>query len=651
MRATWGRKETIVRPPQFPVYLAGAAVLAALLLGGLLTEYFYLGQTRVQQSFTGTYMRAGLGARLGLSSKYSLLYVGGAKQARARLAVESDFEDGPATMPNGRTFAFRLSPQALKQGYAYFFYAPAKSYTDQSTAKWLKDAMFKGKSLLDIYEVPLIEAALLGSALLLLAVRLDAKRFKQMKYGRRLRGPEMVTPKEFTKLLKGDGLTIQTDKRGESIGIARRSESKHIQIMGDTGSGKSQLLYQILMQIESRGDAAIVHDPSGEMTEHFFSAERGDWILNPLDARSPYWSPSFELRDPAEARTVAASLYQPTNDKKGEFFTETPQKVFAHLLKYLPTPQQLVAWMSNEAEIDARVEGTELRAMIAKEAPQQRSGVLASLGLIADSLRLLPTEKEAGGRQWSANEWSETRKGWIFLTSTETTQEALRPLHSLWIDLLIMRLLTPPKPGQKPAWFVLDELASLQRLPQFHAAITKGRKSLNPIVFTYQGKAQLEVIYGHLAEVMLSQPATKFVLKTAEPKAAKWASELLGDVEIERVRETVADGKRQGKSYTLDRQTEPDVMGSEIAGLNDLHAFVKQANYVSRLSFPYFDLPVIAEALVPRTTGENNLFFGPITVAPPPVAAPLQPAPMPHPVVNVQAPPPATAPQMTPAIL
>ena len=31
-------------------------------------------------------------------------------------------------------------------------------------------------------------------------------------------------------------------------------------------------------------------------------------------------------------------------------------------------------------------------------------------------------------------------------------------------------------------------------------------------------------------------------------KAAKWASELAGDIEIERVRETVADGKREGRA-------------------------------------------------------------------------------------------------------
>ena len=122
-----------------------------------------------------------------------------------------------------------------------------------------------------------------------------------------------------------------------------------------------------------------------------------------------------------------------------------------------------------------------------------------------------------------------------------------------------------PQPGQKPVWFVIDELASLQKLPQLHTAITENRKSKNPLVLGFQGKAQLEVTYGHLAEVMLSQPATKIFMKTAEPKAAEWISEAIGKVEIERLKETKFDGSRSGKNFTVDRQIEPLVMGSKSA--------------------------------------------------------------------------------------
>jgi hypothetical protein len=292
----------------------------------------------------------------------------------------------------------------------------------------------------------------------------------------------------------------------------------------------------------------------------------------------------------AEAKTIAVSLFQPTTDRKGEFFIESPQKIFAHLLLDLPTPAQLVAWMSNPEEIDHRVKGTELAALIDPKAPQQRSGVLASLGLIADSFRLLPRETETNAR-WTAREWSEERKGWIFITSQPAEREALRPLHSLWIDMLVLRLLTASKEGQRPVWFVLDELASLQKLPQLHTAITENRKSRNPIILGFQGKAQLEVIYGHLAEVMLSQPATKIFLKTTEPNAAEWVSKAIGRVEIERMRETHYDGSRDGRNFSLDRQVEALVLDSEISGLENLRAFLKYGNHVTRFSFSYMNLP------------------------------------------------------------
>ena len=103
-------------------------------------------------------------------------------------------------------------------------------------------------------------------------------------------------------------------------------------------------------------------------------------------------------------------------------------------------------------------------------------------------------------------------------------REALRPLISLWIDTLVLRLLNEPMPDQKPVWFVIDELASLQRLPQLHTAITENRKSQNPVILGFQGRSQMEARYGQDAEAMLSQPATKIFLRTTEPRAAKWVA-------------------------------------------------------------------------------------------------------------------------------
>ena len=447
------------------------------------------------------------------------------------------------------------------------------------------------------------------------SIRKDIRRRKELKYGRRLKGPVLLTPKEFNKTVSGDGIGFITTEAKEMMRIPLQAEAQHIELMGDTGAGKTTLIMQVLRQIQSRGHSAIVYDPACEFIQRFYDQKRATscsirWRAVPLlgtvrrAAAEGGGEGHCGVPVPADQR------------QEGRVLHRNSAEDLCPSLTYGPNPQQLVDWLSNPAEIDQRVRGTEMEAMIAKGAQQQRNGVLASLGLVADSLRMLPTKEQAKNKTWSATEWAETRKGWIFITSSPTEREALRPLHSLWIDLLVMRLLTAPQENQTPVWFVLDELASLQRLPQLHTAITENRKTKNPLVLGFQGKAQLEVIYGHLAEVMLSQPATKIFLKTTEPKAAEWVSNAIGKVEIERMKETHFDGSRSGRNFTVDRQIEPFVMDSEISGLENRHAFLKLGNNVARFHFEYMDVPQTTPAFLPRKVEDDELPFDPKTLVP-----------------------------------
>ena len=77
--------------------------------------------------------------------------------------------------------------------------------------------------------------------------------------------------------------------------IPIHAEDQHVEIVGDTGSGKTTIIMQMLQQIEARGDSAIVYDQACEFIERFYDAGRGDIVLNPLDRRCPYWRPSEEL--------------------------------------------------------------------------------------------------------------------------------------------------------------------------------------------------------------------------------------------------------------------------------------------------------------------------------------------------------------------
>ena len=82
---------------------------------------------------------------------------------------------------------------------------------------------------------------------------------------------------------------------------------------------------------------------------------------------SRFWTPGDEVPHEAEALTLSVSLF-PDQGRENRFFVEAPRKIFAHLINLRPTPEQLTYWMSNADEIDKRIEGTEMAAMIEKSA-------------------------------------------------------------------------------------------------------------------------------------------------------------------------------------------------------------------------------------------------------------------------------------------
>ncbi len=603
----WGRAERVIFPPHQPIYSYGA-VVAGFIVTSFLIWVHFASLTPLQQAYTPAYFKSGMGAMADRKGGKAQLFMVGTEKGQGRPATDSDVVEGSTPSFGRKPIPLSLSDQARAAGLTALYRGPEIKTADSGFHRYLEANVFRGNTFWDEYKVPLFCGAALFCGMLVFSIRSDIKRRKEMKYGRKLRGPDKVTPAEFNEQMHGDGFGFEVEGMSEPMRIPRRMEAQHILIMGDTGSGKTTLIFQLLRQIEERGEVALIYDPAGEFTKAFYNRERGDHILNPLDARMEYWGPYEELRTKAEAQTLAASLYQPDTTQKKEFFTQTPQKIFARLLKEPVTPQELAAWMANPDEIDKRVAGTPEERMIPKDSPNQRNGVLGSLGLVADTFEMLPTLKEAGGRRFVATEWAQERKGWIFITSRPTERDALKPIISLWLDWLILRLLSVPRPDQKPVYLVMDELASLQRLPQLHTALTESRKSKNPMILGFQGKDQMDEVYGpRVSSAMLSQPATKIFLRTSENSGSEWISKMIGKVEIERVKETHTGGTNAHKNYSLDRQIDPMVMESEVSGLEDKVAYLKLGNRVVQFRFPYLNPPNRAEPFLERRHTSDDL--------------------------------------------
>jgi hypothetical protein len=488
-----------------------------------------------------------------------------------------------------------------------------EKYDKADLRRWLREAIYGGRTPLQKFAGEWPFGLYFFGVGLVWALPKDRKRYDVLKNGRRVRGPELVTAQEFNRRNNSDGIGFFVGVERlvrkpllEMARIRRAVEAMHVMIAADSGMGKSVAITHLLYQIQERGENAIVYDPTPrhEFVTRFYRPERGDVILNPLDQRMPYWSPADEVSHEAEALTVATSLFQ-DDRRDNPFFVEGPRKVFAHLLTLKPAPQELVFWLSREEEIDRRLKGTPLASLVYASAPQQRGGILAALSMVANSLSLLPRKEEAQGA-WSSKAWAAARerKGWIFITSLPEYRAPLKPLISLWLDLLVLRLMNDVA-GERPAtWFVLDELASLQRLPQLLTAVTENRKSGNPVVLGFQGRSQIEARYGREAEALFSQPATKLLLRTSEPMSAEWIGKTIGDVEMERRRksETKEEFPKRGGSQGQqdERRTEPLVMASEIMGLDQLHGYLKHGNLVVPVRLFPLDLPATQQGYLPR---------------------------------------------------
>jgi hypothetical protein len=368
-------------------------------------------------------------------------------------------------------------------------------------------------------------------------------------------------------------------------------------VNGDTGSGKSQMIKQILYHARACGDTAVVLDSKLEFLPEFYNEARGDLVLSPKDERCPYWHIGEEVTDEADGISVTRAMY-PThpNSPQSQFFDDTANEVAAYLLTYSnprPTCNEYGYWLAHPEEIHKRIKGSEHEHTMTKSASNQLAGILGTLNKAGRPLRMMPTDREKR-RFFTVREWATHRKGWLFLPNTQDTREAMRPLQSMWMDLILLRLLSMGHRSDLPrVWIVMDELASLNTLPQLHTAITEMRGTGNPIVMGMQNVADLEALYGKKSETIFSQAFTKIVLATSDGRSAKSLSDLLGDVEIERPKETRSYGRNGNtRTFTTERVREPLLMASEIQGLPDLSGYLIQRGKMVKIKIPY--LPPVA---------------------------------------------------------
>ncbi len=411
------------------------------------------------------------------------------------------------------------------------------------------------------------------------------------------------------------------DETATWIRIPRADETEHIMLLGDPGTGKSQTIHHFLLQIAARkpGEAVVIYDPACEFIRRHYDPKRGDVILNPLDARSPYWSPATEVRVLTDKKLLAESFLpgKPETNQASTsgFFLKAARAIFGRMLEFQPSPAQMVSWLRSTDAIDTIVSGTEHAHLIPKNAHGQRAGVLGVLSELGDTLRLLPERHECV-TEISLSAWASRRRGWIFITSTMDTREALRPLQAAFINVLMKRLMSvAPEWGQAhPCWMIVDEVHSLNRLSALYETETEGRKYGLKLIQGTQGKTQYEEYYDRLAKAMLAAPKLKLFFRCGEAESARWISDTIGEYEVEKPRiattASVEDRGRDSLNYSTTTENRQAISKEEIMSLPDLHGYWKYGDTVVPFRLPLAPVKVVARGYTPRELPNKILDHG-----------------------------------------
>ena len=438
---------------------------------------------------------------------------------------------------------------------------------------------------------------------------------RRLRRGRRLRGGELATAGELKRrtlpwwrwaLLRGRGRDARP-YRIAGIPWRKEAETLHTIVSGTTGSGKTVLISDLVEQVRERGERCIVYDKMGSYTETFFDEKR-DVLLNPLDDRSPRWSPFLEARTDRDFDTMAHALIPRQKDTADPFWITTARQLFSRgaavLWKQGETRNRVLVDLLLKTELRELAEamaGTTTQSIIDLENPKTALSVRAMLTANIGTMDLLPDEGDA----FSIREWIERDgEGSLFLTSRADQHASLRGLISTWLEIAVNSVLSLPRSDDRRIWVILDELPTLHQLPSLEDGLSQSRQYGGCFVLGVQVFSALRDIYGRDTATSISGLCgTRVVLAAPDKDTSEWSAESLGRVEIESLSEGVSyDTPHGGVTLSTKREERPLVLPSEVSRLENLSGYIKLpgALPVTRIRLKYKKRQRIAERFLPK---------------------------------------------------
>lgn len=426
-----------------------------------------------------------------------------------------------------------------------------------------------------------------------------------------LSGFECVPPKMLQKLVYKNGASPYTIG---TVPIPKDAEYQHMMVTGTTGAGKSNMIHQLLQQIRDQGDQAIVVDTTGGIFARFFE-EGEDVYLNPLDIRSAKWNMWEEAQTDYVIDEIAESLI-PDSKSMESFWIQSARQLFGESFRFLKKKDKksYKELIEMTLKIDLRQLQTRLGDTTAASIlhPSIDKTALSVRASLANHLRILEHLDETDRGLSLLDFMKKNSKTWLFL-SCQTDQRAfLKPIFSVWLSLIIKGMMKRFENNGTRTWIIIDELASLNKLPSLMTGLSEIRKYGGCFVLGFQDISQIEDIYGHSAAKTLSNlTGTKVLFRAVDTDMALRVSRYMGEQEKEIASESISFGAHQmrdGVNLSHQIRTKPVVSASQVMQLQNLEAYLRYPGSfpVSKITFSYLKCSLQNLAFIEKPPKSEN---------------------------------------------
>lgn len=455
-----------------------------------------------------------------------------------------------------------------------------------------------------------------------------------------------------------DELSGEIRKSGEGIrihplvSISRDRETRHFMVMGAIGSGKTQVVLNILQSIRDRmktgpEDRLIVYDNKSDMTASLPFPDDQIILLAPWDARTWAWDVGKDIVNATDAATFAERLIPESKDK---FWSEAPRQIVRASIQHLQSTHGTGwSWKDLSRTLNSQ---ESLIGAVMLYAPPLAPVFLGSGGPTSTGASLLSSMNAFTGsiddlcRAWdntdpltgkeiepgrviprvSLREWAliqVVRRRVILLQGNKR----YLPLERAYIQAIISAfggiMNSPEMPDSKTRriWVLLDEFPQLGKLEHFSQYLEVGRSKGLCVILGLQDLAQLREIYGReTADVWASICGTYIVCRSQGVETVQWLTRFFGERTVQTRRIAVTRSPHGVvRSITEERKPEPVVTSHILNGLGDNKGTtpgilallsLNTERGVYRLVWPYVSLPIRRKNQIPAlwTQGSSQSF-------------------------------------------